>query len=419
MNDNPLRASQRPRARSLTSLLFCSLTVAAFSCADSDTNDVDVADEEGWTRDEPSEPSAPAPLDGQDSTFEGPISDLPVADATASGSINGFASLSGSGVNTTTGGGNQTATRVTTCNDLKAALGDSKPRVIELPAGGVIDCRTSPRTQVACVIPCGSSDPNKNSYRLTVPGQTCKDLNSNRQTNRTRNEIRIDVKSNKTLLGAGGSVRGATLNLSNSSNIIIQNLTIEEINPGLIEAGDAITLENSHHIWIDHCRFRNISDGYIDMKKSSNVTLSWNHFYGVNSAVCGNQHHYVMLVGDTTATLHHNFFDRTSGRNPKLDGASKAHIYNNYYKNITYFAIGTNGSAQAKVEANVFENARRPHWKQGGKIEATGNRYLGTYADTKEGKDSGDKVFGVSYKYTAESAANLSGVISSGVGPKK
>lgn len=70
---------------------------------------------------------------------------------------------------------------------------------------------------------------------------------------------------------------------SNDRNIIIRNILLEDINPALVEAGDAISVDDSSHIWIDHMAFNKISDGYIDIGNSQNVTLSWNRFYGYNT----------------------------------------------------------------------------------------------------------------------------------------
>ncbi|UUZ56960.1 hypothetical protein LP419_19815 [Massilia sp. H-1] len=148
--------------------------------------------------------------------------------------------------------------------------------------------------------------------------------------------------SNKTLQGLGQDARliGASLNLSKAKNVIIRNLAIENINPGLVEAGDAITLDHASHVWIDHVRFNLISDGHVDIKNSQNVTLSWNRFDGINPAVCGSQHHYTSAIVDSRVTMHHNFWNKTSGRNPKLDGAAtRVHLYNNVWQDITYFAI--------------------------------------------------------------------------------
>jgi len=401
------------------------LAGADTASADPSGTDVSAGSEEGSVVEQVgSDALDPARLADLDpSTSAGAVEGFETAQAYTPGPVNGFASLAGKGLSTTTGGGNAAVTRVANCSQLKSALGDSAARVIELPAGATIDCRTSARSQVACVIPCDKNDPGKNSYRIAVPGQTCRDLGSNRQTSRTRNETKLAVKSNKTVRGNAAVVLGAVFDLSNASNVILQNFAIEDINPGLIEAGDAITLSNSHHIWIDHLRFRLISDGHIDMKSSTNVTLSWNHFNGLNDAVCGRQHHYTLLVENTQATLHHNFFDRPSGRNPKLDGASTvAHLYNNHYRNISYFSIQTNGGAQARVEGNYFEDSRKPHWNQGGKIEAPAgsNAYTGRSTDPKENKDSNARVLSTKpYPYTLDKAQNVPSIVDKAAGPQK
>jgi len=406
----------------LLSALGCEASDAAETTSDETGRDDGAATDEGAL----DEPAAVLPASTADEladvTPAGTVEGFETAAAFTSRPVDGFASLAGKGIATTTGGGNATATKVANCAQLKSALADSAARVIELPAGGTIDCRTSPRSQVACIIPCDKNDPGKNSYRIAVPGQTCKDLGSNRQTTRTRNETSLTVKSNKTVRGQNAKILGAVLNLKGSSNVILQNFALEEINPALIEGGDGVTLENSHHIWIDHVRFRNISDGHVDMKNSTHVTLSWNHFNGLNEAVCGRQHHYTMLVENTQATLHHNFFDRPSGRNPKLDGAStQAHLYNNHYRNITYFAIGTNSGAQARVEGNYFENSAKPHWNQGGKIDAPAgsNVYTGRSADAKEPKDSNAQVLRTKpYPYTLDKAQNVPSVVDKQAGPQ-
>src|SRR6185503_34583 len=107
------------------------------------------------------------------------------------------------GASTTTGGGNAAVTSVTTCAELTTALTDIAARVIVIPSGTNIDCRTAPRSQVVCYAPCGSSDVDKNWYRVPVPGQTCADLGAVGQSTSTRNESSISVKPNKTLLGLG------------------------------------------------------------------------------------------------------------------------------------------------------------------------------------------------------------------------
>lgn len=341
----------------------------------------------------------------------------------------GFAAQGGpDGLATTTGGGAAAPLTVGSCKALVDALQSSSPAVVQIAAGAVIDCRTPDRIQAACAIACPSNqDPGKTTYRIPVGAQTCKELGaaSEAKVNRIRNEITIQVASNKTLLGLdrNAAVRGASFNLGNAKNVIIRNLSIENINPALVEAGDGITLNNASHVWIDHVRFRMISDGHVDIDNSKNVTLSWNRFEGSNPAVCGGKHFYTNMVLNSQVTLHHNFWDRAAGRNPKLDGgATRAHLYNNYWLDIPYFAINASNWAQAKVEGNFFANAARPHWNAGlGLIDAPlwSNRYTGISA-TDPYRNTGDSVFGgiALYGYALDNVDEVPAKVGAGSGPR-
>lgn len=345
------------------------------------------------------------------------------------GTPDGFAAQPGpDGLSTTTGGGSATPVRVTSCSALAGALQSGSPAVVHIPAGVTIDCRTAVRSQSTCAVSCPSNqDPGKSTYRIPVGSQTCKELGSSSETryNRPRNETRINVASNKTLLGLDKNAKiiGASLNLSSAKNVIVRNLSIENINPGLVEAGDGITVNNASHVWIDHVRFSMISDGHVDIQNSKNVTLSWNRFDGVNPAVCGSKHHYTSAIVNSHVTLHHNFWDRASGRNPKLDGtATRAHLYNNHWLDITYFSINAGNGAQAKVEGNFFANSAKPHWNAGNGLldaPAASNRYTGISA-TDPYRHTGAKVFGdlVLYPYALDPVDQVPAQLAAGAGPR-
>ncbi|ROQ28603.1 RICIN domain-containing protein [Gallaecimonas pentaromativorans] len=337
----------------------------------------------------------------------------------------GFAAISGSdGLATTTGGGNASAITVTSCSALASALGSSSAAVIQIPDNTTINCHSANRTVAACPLDCAQwNDPDKTWYRVPVGSQSCSELGSpnNNTVNVVRNETTLTVRSNKTLVGLGSGARviGGSFNLGGARNVIIRNLTIEDINPALVEAGDGISLDGSSHIWIDHVAFNKISDGFVDMVNSRNVTLSWNRFYGYNPQVCANQHWYTNLVDDSQVTFHHNFWDRAAGRNPKIDGASsQVHLFNNYWKNITYFAVGADHGAQVLLQNNYFENSAKPHWNQGsGYFSAAGNTYTGVSA-TDQYRDSGATVFTPPYLYSPEPASGLGSEVDGGTGPQ-
>jgi pectin lyase len=69
----------------------------------------------------------------------------------------------------------------------------------------------------------------------------------------------ITVASDKTLVGEGSSgvIKGKGLKIANGvSNIIIQNIFITDLNPQYVWGGDAITLDGSSKVWIDHVKVR-------------------------------------------------------------------------------------------------------------------------------------------------------------------
>ncbi|HEX8614494.1 MAG TPA: RICIN domain-containing protein [Telluria sp.] len=354
----------------------------------------------------------------------------PVNGACGGPAPDGFAAQSGAdGLSTTTGGGSAAPLDVTSCSALTGALQSGSAAVIRIPANTTIDCRTAVRSQSTCAVACPTyQDPGKSTYRIPVGAQTCKELGSTSENRymRPRDETTIRVASNKTLVGLDKNARivGASLNLSGAKNVIIRNLAIENINPGLVEAGDGITISKSSHVWIDHVRFNLISDGHIDIQDSKNVTLSWNRFDGTNPAVCGNQHHYTNALSNSQVSLHHNFWNKTSGRNPKLDGAaSRTHLFNNYWLDVPYFAIGAGGGAQVKVEGNFFANTAKPHWNSNNDAfidaDIASNRYTGKSASDPD-KDTGAKVFGDTplFPYKLDNVDNLPAALTSGTGAR-
>lgn len=65
----------------------------------------------------------------------------------------------------------------------------------------------------------------------------------------------ITITSNKSLIGSGSSgvIKGRGIRIvSGASNIIVQNIEITDLNPKYVWGGDAITLDDSDLVWIDH-----------------------------------------------------------------------------------------------------------------------------------------------------------------------
>jgi pectin lyase len=65
----------------------------------------------------------------------------------------------------------------------------------------------------------------------------------------------ITVGSDKTIVGDGskGIIKGKGLRIVNGAqNVILQNIQISDINPEYVWGGDAITLDGTDNVWIDH-----------------------------------------------------------------------------------------------------------------------------------------------------------------------
>jgi pectate lyase len=232
----------------------------------------------------------------------------------------------------------------------------------------------------------------------------------------------LRVKSNKTIVGVGSdaTIVGGGIFLTKVSNIIIRNLTIHE-------APDAINLVGAaHHVWVDHCDLSKCTDGLLDIKRGSDfVTVSWNRFH---------DHHKTCLLGHSDkddirrmdtghlrVTYHHNFFDGTQTRHPRVRFAEPVHVFSNYFKNNEYGVAALMDSG-VLVEGNVFENVEHPtHTQYGdspgpGRLVERDNVYVksgspevrGTVAEPRD-----------AYRYTLDKAADVARIVAQGAGVGK
>ena len=354
----------------------------------------------------------------------------------------GFAAVGSGG---TSGGGMQPAVVVATCDDLQSQLqsGDDLGVVV---VDKTIDCRgTKQRDVTTCELACDSTtgDTSRLTYRfLDSSAADCSTLKSSNSSytaatpmvTKQRKDTIIYVRSNKTLLGSGpdATILGATLYLtSDVSNIIIQNLNLTTVNPDILELGDAITIDGANHVWVDHCYFKDISDGFVDAKSSASyITLSWNHFDGVNPSACAQQHNYADTIEGSTVTFHHNFYDHTLSCSPKVSKAgARAHLFNNYWLNVLYYSIQVASGAQALLQNNDFNESKRPYYGNSSCLESpatcainvpatTPNRFEGV--SLTESQDTGGTVDPLPYDpstYQVEDSSLVATKVTQGAGP--
>ncbi|KAK9782768.1 putative Pectin lyase B [Seiridium cardinale] len=289
-----------------------------------------------------------------------------VSAAGVTGSAEGFAE----GV---TGGGSATAVYPTTTAELVSYLGDSSARVIILQQTFDFTGTEGTATETGCA-PWGTGSScqtaiNQNSwcdnYESSAPDVTV--------SYDKAGVLGITVGSNKSIVGSGSSgvIKGKGLRLIGSSNVIIQNIKITDLNPEYVWGGDAITLDGTdlvmlmlQEVWIDHVSTSLIGRQHIVLgtDASNRVTISNCDIDGTTSwsPNCDTYHYWnVLFLGSQDlVTFKNNYLHHFSGRAPKVGGNTLLHAVNNYFyqTDSSGHAFEIDSGGMVLAEGNVFQN---------------------------------------------------------------
>ncbi|MGW5472780.1 pectate lyase family protein [Streptomyces chartreusis] len=318
----------------------------------------------------------------------------------ATGSATGYATQNGG---TTGGAGGQTV-RATTGTQIHAALcsraASDTPITIEVE--GTIN----------------------HGNTTKVSGDSC---------NTAAGVIELKQISNVTLVGVGsGAVFDQLgIHIRESSNIIIQNVTVRNVKKSgspTSNGGDAIGMESDvRNVWVDHATLLASGgesegyDGLFDMKDNTQyVTLSYSILR--NSGRGG-------LIGSSESdlsngyvTFHHNRYENIDSRAPLLRGGT-AHAYNNHYLSLNESGINSRAGAKAKVDNNYFEDSKDVlgtfYTDQRGYWQVTGNVFdnvtwssPGTENYPAGPNPQSNTTVSIPYSYSLDAAACVPDVVS-------
>ncbi len=165
-------------------------------------------------------------------------------------------------------------------------------------------------------------------------------------------------------IGDDATADGWGLRIKNASDVEVRNLGF--MNCDSDEGDDVGLQQNNDHIWVHNCDFfygnagsdadQLKGDGALDTKTSTYVTHSYNHFYDT-----GKTNLQGMKSESTTnyITYHHNWYDHSDSRHPRIRTCS-VHIYNNYFDGNSKYGVGVTLGASAFVENNYFRNCKYP-----------------------------------------------------------
>ena len=183
-------------------------------------------------------------------------------------------------------------------------------------------------------------------------------------------------------IGNDATLNGFGLVMKNSSNVEVRNLGFMNCNSN---EGDNCGLQQKNdHVWVHNCDFfygdagsdadQAKGDGALDTKTSTYITHSYNHFW--DSGKCNLQG----MKSETTEnyiTYHHNWYDHSDSRHPRIRTCS-VHCYNNYFDGNSKYGVGVTLGASCFVENNYFRNCKYPMLSslQGSDV-ATGGTFSG------------------------------------------
>ena len=169
-----------------------------------------------------------------------------------------------------------------------------------------------------------------------------------------------------TLEGIGNdtTANGFGIVMKNCSNVEVRNFGFMNCNSS--EGDDCGLQQKNDHIWVHNCDFfygdagtdkdQVKGDGALDTKTSTDITHTYNHFW--DNGKCNLQG----MKSESTEnyiTYHHNWYDHSDSRHPRIRTCS-VHIYNNYFDGNAKYGVGVTLGASAFVDSNYFRNCPKP-----------------------------------------------------------
>jgi pectate lyase len=225
----------------------------------------------------------------------------------------------------------------------------------------------------------------------------------------------LRVRSNKTIIGnSGAAIVGCGFNINGDRNVIIRNLSFRNW------GDDAINVqESATNIWIDHNSFSNGYDGAVDIKRGSDfITVSWNRVFNHDkSMLLGHSDGNASQdTGHLRVTYHHNWFDASTQRHPRVRFGNPVHVYNNYYYKNTGYGVASTEGAGVLVENNSFEGVSDPYHlgeadSGPGTLVARGNLLVGSGAG-----QTGGSVKSIPYSYALDAASSVKSIVTANAG---
>ncbi|KAJ6095156.1 hypothetical protein N7467_002669 [Penicillium canescens] len=203
------------------------------------------------------------------------------------------------------------------------------------------------------------------AFTAAVSGDSAKVVVVSGPITKTADQVRVG--SNTSVIGKDSNaiLTGFGLLVKEESNVIIRNLGVKKV---LADNGDAIGIQKSTNVWVDHCDVssdqdhdKDYYDGLIDITHAADYVTVSNTFI--------HDHYKASLIGhsdsnsaEDTGHLHvtqnNNYWYNINSRAPSFRFGT-GHIYNSYFLDVSD-GINTRDGAQLLVESNTFSGSKKP-----------------------------------------------------------
>ena len=172
-----------------------------------------------------------------------------------------------------------------------------------------------------------------------------------------------DSELNITFEGIGddATLRGFGFLVRNAKSVEFRNLAIMRC----MDDGISLDTDNSH-IWVHNIDFfygkhgsgdHDKGDGACDAKANSKYcTFSYCRYWDTGKT---NMFGMKSESGPNYLSYHHNWFDHSDSRHPRVRTMS-VHVWNNYFDNVAKYGAGATTGASVFVENNYFFKTKKP-----------------------------------------------------------
>jgi pectate lyase len=118
--------------------------------------------------------------------------------------------------------------------------------------------------------------------------------------------------------------------------------------------------------------------------------------------------------------MHHNFFDNSRQRHPRVRFGEPVHVYNNYFLNNELYGAASTMNGGTLVEGNYFENVPFPCFSASGyadsgpgRLVQRGNVFVNSGPCETNGSVAEARTH---YQYTVDSVSNVPSMVRAGAG---